>query len=103
MCALLETFFAGQGMGRAVAEILFASVTCGKLTVTVPNTLEETPAWLNYPGYNLRHHYGEGLFVGYRCHGETPNDGCCSAGLCLQLRWFTVTARPNFPAFSRGA
>ncbi|EIV6705309.1 TPA: beta-glucosidase family protein [Klebsiella aerogenes] len=69
--ALLETFFAGQGMGRAVAEILFGKRNpCGKLTVTVPNTLEETPAWLQYPGENLRHHYGEGLFVGYRYYDK---------------------------------
>lgn len=69
--ALLETFFAGQGMGRAVAEILFGQRNpCGKLTVTVPNTLEETPAWLHYPGENLRHHYGEGLFVGYRYYDK---------------------------------
>ncbi|MGL5603289.1 MAG: beta-glucosidase family protein [Silvania sp.] len=65
--ALLETHFGGQGMGRAVADILFGRANpCGKLTVTVPNTLEETPAWLNYPGENLRHHYSEGLYVGYR-------------------------------------
>ena len=69
--ALLETFFAGQGMGRAVAEILFGLRNpSGKLTVTVPNTLEETPAWLQYPGENLRHHYGEGLFVGYRYYDK---------------------------------
>ncbi|WP_434641738.1 beta-glucosidase [Klebsiella sp. I138] len=69
--ALLETFFAGQGMGRAVAEILFGKRNpCAKLTVTVPNTLEETPAWLHYPGENLRHHYGEGLFVGYRYYDK---------------------------------
>lgn len=69
--ALLETFFAGQGMGRAVAEILFGQRNpCGKLTVTVPNSLEETPAWLHYPGENLRHHYGEGLFVGYRYYDK---------------------------------
>lgn len=65
--AVLETFFAGQGMGRAVADILFGQANpCGKLTVTVPHTLEETPAWLSYPGENLRHHYSEGLYVGYR-------------------------------------
>lgn len=69
--ALLETFFAGQGMGRAVAEILFGKRNpCGKLTVTLPNSLEETPAWLNYPGENLRHHYSEGLFVGYRYYDK---------------------------------
>lgn len=69
--ALLETFFAGQGMGRAVAELLFGLRNpCGRLTVTVPNTLEETPAWLHYPGENLRHYYGEGLFVGYRYYDK---------------------------------
>lgn len=69
--ALLETFFAGQGMGGAVAEILFGKRNpCGKLTVTVPNTIEETPAWLHYPGENLQHHYSEGLFVGYRYYDK---------------------------------
>ncbi|QHM71146.1 beta-glucosidase family protein [Mixta intestinalis] len=69
--ALLETFFAGQGMGRAVAEILFGKRNpCGKLTVTMPNSLEETPAWLHYPGENQRHYYGEGLFVGYRYYDK---------------------------------
>ncbi|SUW64929.1 Thermostable beta-glucosidase B [Buttiauxella agrestis] len=69
--ALLETFFAGQGMGRAVADILFGNTNpCGKLTTTLPNSLEETPAWLSYPGENLRHHYSEGLFVGYRYYDK---------------------------------
>ena len=69
--ALLETFFAGQGMGRAVAELLFGRRNpCGKLTVTMPGSLEETPAWLHYPGENLRHYYGEGLFVGYRYYDK---------------------------------
>lgn len=69
--ALLETFFAGQGMGSAVADILFGKANpCGKLTVTLPNSLEETPAWLNYPGENLRHYYSEGLFVGYRYYDK---------------------------------
>ncbi|MGB3254568.1 glycoside hydrolase family 3 C-terminal domain-containing protein [Buttiauxella gaviniae] len=69
--ALLETFFAGQGMGRAVADILFGNANpCGKLTTTLPNSLEETPAWLSYPGENLRHHYSEGLFVGYRYYDK---------------------------------
>lgn len=68
---LLETFFAGQGMGRAVANILFGHANpCGKLTITVPNTLEETPAWLHYPGEDLKHHYAEGIYVGYRYYDK---------------------------------
>lgn len=70
-CAVVETFFAGQGMGRAVADVLFGHVNpSGKLTVTVPNSLQETPAFLTYPGDNLRHHYSEGLFVGYRYYDK---------------------------------
>ncbi|MDQ0470306.1 beta-glucosidase family protein [Labrys wisconsinensis] len=64
---VLATFFAGQGMGGAVAAILFGRHNpCGKLTVTFPARLEDTPAFLHYPGENDRHAYAEGLFVGYR-------------------------------------
>ncbi|NIF28947.1 glycosyl hydrolase [Pantoea sp. Tr-811] len=65
--ALLGLFYAGQGMGRAVADILFGN-TCpsGKLTTTAPNSLQETPAFLGYPGENGRHHYSESIHVGYR-------------------------------------
>lgn len=88
--ALLETFFAGQGMGRAVAEILFGQRNpCGKLTVTVSNTLEETPAWLNYPGENLRHHYGEGLFVGYRYYDKRRMTPLFPFGFGLSYSRFT--------------
>ena len=68
---LLEVFYAGQGMGRAIADIIFGLANpCGRLTTTAPNTLEETPAFLNYPGENYRHLYAEGLYVGYRYYDK---------------------------------
>lgn len=69
--ALLLTFFGGQGMGHAVAEVLFGRTNpSGRLSVTFPNSLEETPAHLGYPGEQSRHLYGEGLFVGYRYYDK---------------------------------
>jgi beta-glucosidase len=68
---LLEMFFAGQGMGRAVANILFGHVNpSGKLTVTIPNKVEETPGWLHYPGECFKHRYDEGIYVGYRYYDK---------------------------------
>lgn len=90
--SLLETFFAGQGMGRAVAEILFGKRNpSGKLTVTVPNTLEETPAWLHYPGENLQHYYGEGLFVGYRYYDKRRMTPLFPFGFGLSYTRFTYS------------
>lgn len=65
--AVLSAFFGGQGAGRAVADILFGIHNpCGKLTVTFPVQLEDTPGFLSYPGENNRHVYSEGIHVGYR-------------------------------------
>ncbi len=68
---LIEVFYAGQGMGRAVAEVLFGLANPGgRLTTTVPNSVEETPAFLHYPGENQRHLYAEGIYVGYRYYDK---------------------------------
>ncbi|MDY6997245.1 MAG: glycoside hydrolase family 3 C-terminal domain-containing protein [Actinomycetota bacterium] len=65
--AILEGWLLGQGGGRAVADVLFGEVNpSGKLTETVPLRLEDSPAYLDYPGEFGHVRYGEGLFVGYR-------------------------------------
>lgn len=69
--AVLAVFFGGQGAGRAVAEVLFGKQNpCGKLTVTFPVQLEDTPGFLTYPGENNRHIYSEGIHVGYRSYDK---------------------------------
>lgn len=69
--AVLATFFSGQGFGRGIAEVLFGVRNpCGKLTVTFPHRLEDTPGYLTYPGENNHHVYSEGIHVGYRYYDK---------------------------------
>jgi beta-glucosidase len=64
--AVLEAFYPGQEGGNAVARILLGEVNpSGKLSETFPARLEDTPAYINYPG-TREVYYGEGIFVGYR-------------------------------------
>jgi len=67
--SVLATFFSGQAMGGAVADILFGKVNpSGKLTTSFTRSIRQIPGYLTYPGENGRHVYSEGLFVGYRSH-----------------------------------
>ncbi|MEU7838714.1 glycoside hydrolase family 3 C-terminal domain-containing protein [Nonomuraea sp. NPDC049129] len=61
--AVLEGWLAGQAGGGALADLLFGRANpCGRLAETIPLRLQDTPAYLDYPGSN----YGERLYVGYR-------------------------------------
>jgi beta-glucosidase len=65
--AILEGWLLGQAGGGATADVLFGDVNpSGKLTETIPLRLEDTPAFLDFPGQFSHVRYGEGLFVGYR-------------------------------------
>lgn len=68
---LIDQFYSGQAGGAAVADVLFGDANpCGKITVTFPQRLEDTPAFLHYPGEKGRHLYGEGVFAGYRYYDK---------------------------------
>ena len=67
--ALLESWYAGQEGGTALAEILFGDVNpSGRLPVSFERHWEDNPAQDNYypqPG-SKRVEYKEGIFSGYR-------------------------------------
>jgi beta-glucosidase len=67
--AVLETWYAGQQAGQALAEILFGDVNpSGHLPATFERNAEDNPTFANYypEGDSKRVDYKEGLFVGYR-------------------------------------
>ena len=65
--AILEGWLGGQAGGSAIADVLYGTVNpSGRLAETIPVRLEDTPAYLDFPGEFGHVRYGEGLFVGYR-------------------------------------
>ena len=71
--AVLMMWYGGQEGGHAIASVLFGDFTpSGKLPVTFPRKMEDTPAFKSYPGDNLHTEYSEGIFVGYR-HYDRAN------------------------------
>ena len=65
--AVLEAWLSGQAAGGAIADILFGVVDpAGRLAETFPLRLEDTPAYLDFPGDADQVRYGEGLYIGYR-------------------------------------
>ncbi|HUZ12146.1 MAG TPA: glycoside hydrolase family 3 C-terminal domain-containing protein [Caulobacteraceae bacterium] len=73
--AVLEAWLGGEAGPDAVARILLGEIEpSGRLPVTLPMRLEDTPAHPYYPG-GASVRYGEGLAVGYRHFdrsGERP-------------------------------
>ncbi|HPN37295.1 MAG TPA: glycoside hydrolase family 3 C-terminal domain-containing protein, partial [Melioribacteraceae bacterium] len=65
--AVLQTWFAGQELGNAVADILFGDFNpSGKLTITYPNKWEDCSAYDTYKKESGTTEYADGIYVGYR-------------------------------------
>jgi len=69
--AILYAFLPGEAANGAVYDILTGEVNpSGKLAETLPKRLEDTPAYLFFPGEGDVSFYGESLFTGYRYYDK---------------------------------
>ena len=65
--SVLHMYLGGQAVGAAAVDLLFGDAApAGRLAETYPLRLEDTPAYLSFPGDGQKVVYGEGVFVGYR-------------------------------------
>jgi beta-glucosidase len=86
--AVLEAYYPGQEAGNAVASVLLGEVNpSGKLSTTFPKHLEDTPAYVNYPG-SKEVLYGEGIFVGYRYYDQKDVEPLFPFGFGLSYTTF---------------
>lgn len=65
--AVLQVWFGGQELGDGLADVLTGDAEpSGRLPVTFPRRIEDTPAFLSHPGDDGVAPYDEHLFIGHR-------------------------------------
>jgi beta-glucosidase len=67
VAGVLLAYFGGIEMADGVADVLLGEADPGgRLPLTYPKVVEDTPAWRWYPPAGGVQHYGEGILMGYR-------------------------------------
>lgn len=65
--SIVEGYLLGQAVGEVLAKILSGEANpSGKLAESFPQTLSDTPSFLDFPGSQGTVTYRENIFVGYR-------------------------------------
>jgi beta-glucosidase len=67
VAGVVQAWYSGNEAGSALAEVLYGRVNPrGRLPLTLPVRMEDTPAFGNTRSENGKIHYREDLFVGYK-------------------------------------
>ncbi|MBM3718651.1 MAG: beta-glucosidase [Actinobacteria bacterium] len=82
--AVLVSWFPGQEFGEALTDVLVGEVEPGgRLPVTFPRRLEDSPAFEHHPGRNGVTEYREGRLIGYRWYDKTGREPLFEFGFGL--------------------
>jgi beta-glucosidase len=94
--AVLMAWFPGQELGDSIADILFGDIEpSGRLPVTFPRRLEDTPAFEHHPGRAGVAHYSERRLMGYRWYDTVGREPLFEFGFGLgygQATYVSATA-----------
>jgi beta-glucosidase len=94
VAAVIQAWFPGQEAGGSIADVVLGGVNpSGKLPVTFPRSLSDTPAYGNFPG-NLETNivnYAEGIYVGYRHYDRKPDGILFPFGFGLSYTSFLLS------------
>lgn len=90
--AVLEMYLAGEGVGKAEADLLYGDCNpSGKLAETFPQRLEDTPSYLSFPGIDGNVSYQEQVYVGYRYYDARKMDVLFPFGHGLSYTTFSYS------------
>lgn len=90
--AIVQAWYQGQEQGNCIAVILLGTTDpCGKLPITFPRRIEDTPSFDNYPGENDVVHYGENIYLGYRFYNHRKIEPLFPCGYGLSYTTFTYS------------
>ncbi|WP_116995926.1 glycoside hydrolase family 3 protein [Desertimonas flava] len=88
---VLHVWFPGQELGDALADVLTAETDPGgRLPITFPRSLDETPAARWYPARGGKAVYGEGPLVGHRWYDRNGVEPLFPFGHGLSYTTFTI-------------
>ncbi|TFY64459.1 hypothetical protein EVJ58_g2606 [Rhodofomes roseus] len=64
---IIQAWYSGNEVGNALADVVYGLINpSGRLSLTLPVTERDIPAYLNMRSENGKIHYREDIFVGYK-------------------------------------
>lgn len=73
--AVVHAWLGGQEAGHGITDVLFGKTNpSGRLTLTFPKRLQDTPTFLTFGKADHDIYYGEGVFIGYRYYEKIQTE-----------------------------